>query len=180
MIRCTICKLETQRREAIDVALQGGVSLIEIATSSGLSKSSLQRHSKHMTTLQKLETPTLSPVVEDPILEPLALAALTKESLLSRIEYLWQESLDGLAVSKRPIMMTRSNGSTVEVPGDLRARVGFIREAKSILELRGAATGELVKSPPNQVGQVLIVCPAMPAGVEPVDCRVIDILPGRR
>jgi hypothetical protein len=32
----------------------------------------------------------------------------------------------------------------MELPGDLRCRAGFIREARGILELQGQATGELL------------------------------------
>lgn len=83
----------------------------------------------------------------------------TKANLLERIEYLWNESLDGLEVSKEPIRITKPDGSTVELRASC-ARVGFIREARSVLELQGAATGELVKGQSNQIGQVVIVIPA--------------------
>jgi hypothetical protein len=61
---------------------------------------------------------------------------------------LWTESLDGLEASKEPVTIKKPDGSEVEIPaGNLRARAGFLREARQVLELQGAATGDLVKSP---------------------------------
>jgi hypothetical protein len=86
----------------------------------------------------------------------------TKARLLARIESLWGECTDGLRAAKEPVVLTKADGSTVEVPGgDLRARAGFIREARNVLELQGAATGDLVKGDPAIVGPVMIVVPAI-------------------
>jgi hypothetical protein len=178
-MRCSICKLPERKRAAVDAALAAGdVSLVAVSVSTGLSKSALQRHSKHRA--EPNDHPAVSPlpfVTEKPTSE---IAVPTKESLLERIEFLWAESIDGLELSKEPITVRKPDGSSVDLPGDLRARVGFIREARSVLELQGAATGELVKGQSNQIGQVVIVVPERQPGVEPVDYRVIDILPSRR
>ena len=178
-MRCSICKLPERKRAAVDAALAAGdVSLVAVSISSGLSKSALQRHSKHRA--EPNNRPAVSPppfVIEKPTSE---VAVPTKESLLERIEFLWAESLDGLELSKEPITLTKADGSTTELPGDLRARASFIREARSVLELQGAATGELIKGQPNQIGQVLIVVPARPPGGKAEEYQVIDISPGRR
>lgn len=178
-MRCSICKLPERKRAAVDAALAAGdVSLVAVSVSSGLSKSALQRHSKH---LQAVEKPEADAVSFAHIREPLTPQPVpTKETLLERIEYLWNESLDGLELSKEPITLAKPDGSTIEMPGDLRARAGFIREARSILELQGAASGELIKGQPNQIGQVIIVVPARPPGGEAEEYPIIDIAPGRR
>lgn len=179
-LRCSICRLPEQKRAAVDAALAAGdVSLIEVSASSGLSKSSLQRHSKHLTGVQKPETPDPLPaVIQDLVSEA---PAPTKESLLERIELLWNESLDGLAVSKEPVTITKPDGTTLELPGDLRARAGFIREARSVLELQGAASGELIKGQPNLIGGVWVVYPSpSPSAVATAAYQVIDIAVPKR
>jgi hypothetical protein len=178
-VRCSICKLPERKRAAVDAALAAGdVSLVAVSVSSGLSKSALQRHSKHLSEPNNRWAECPPPfVIEKPTSE---VAVPTKESLLERIEFLWAESLDGLMVSKEAVTMTKPDGSTIELPGDLRARAGFIREARSVLELQGAATGDLIRGQANQIGQVLIVCPAMPAGAQATEFQVIDISPAKR
>lgn len=173
-MRCSICKLPRAKRTAVDAALMAGdVSLAEVSVSSGISKSALQRHSKHLQAVEKQNAETLLPAIMG---EPLKHPPLpTKETLLERIEYLWTESLDGLELSKVPITLTKADGTITELPGDLRARAGFIREARSVLELQGAATGELVRGQPNQVGQVVIVVPATSTGAQAAEFQVIDI-----
>jgi hypothetical protein len=84
---------------------------------------------------------------------------LSKAQLLERIELLWTESLEGLEASKEPITITRPNGSSLELPGDLRARAGFVREARSVLELQGEATGHLVKGQTGPTFAIQIVMP---------------------
>ncbi len=164
-VRCSICKLPEGKRAAVDAALAAGdVSLAEVSVSSGLSKSALQRHSKHLQAFEQPKVGPLSPAVRREPLKPQSVP--TKETLLERIEYLWAESLDGLELSKEPITLRKSDGSTVELPGVLRAPAGFIREARSILELQGAASGELVRGQSNQIGQVVIVVPVRSPGGE--------------
>jgi hypothetical protein len=178
-MRCSICKLPERKRAAVDAALAAGdVSLVAVSVSSGLSKSALQRHSKHLA--EPNNRPAVSPlpfVIEKPTSE---VAVPTKESLLERIEFLWAESIDGLELSKEPITLRKPDGSSIELPGDLRARVGFLREARSVLELQGAATGDLVRGQSNQIGQVVIVVPARPPSGEPIEFPIVDIAPGRR
>ena len=144
----------------------------------GISKSALQRHSKHLAIANKPNAEALPFALMREPLKPQPVPA--KEALLERIEYLWKESLDGLEASKKPITMTKPDGSSIELPADLRSRVGFIREARSVLELQGAATGDLIKGQSNQIGQVVIVVPAKPPGGEPIEFPIIDISPGRR
>ena len=48
-IRCSICRLEPQKRAAIDAALsRGDISFQEVAERVGIHKSSIQRHAKHI------------------------------------------------------------------------------------------------------------------------------------
>jgi hypothetical protein len=104
----------------------------------------------------------------------------TKANLLDRIEFLWTESLDGLEVSKEPITLIKPDGSTLELPGDLRSRVGFLREARSVLELQGAATGELIKGQPTNPVGITIVMPAGPAYGQRFEAEAIEIAMPKR
>jgi hypothetical protein len=83
----------------------------------------------------------------------------TREQLIERIEYLWSESIDGIEASKESLTIHKPDGTCVEVPPDLRARAGFIREARSVLELQGEASGHLIRGQPVS-SQVIIVVPA--------------------
>jgi hypothetical protein len=168
-LRCSICTLPPEKRDAIDEALSSGtITLIEVAASSGISKSALQRHSKHLdpsapeepkAIKQKELAPILAPAQVTPAPQPDT--AGTKVRLLERIEFLWNESLDGLALSKEPITVKKPDGTSLELPGDLRARAGFIREARSVLELQGEVTGDFIKGQPFAGNiQVQIVMPA--------------------
>ena len=47
-IRCSICQLEPEEQQAIATALQESVPLQVISGRTGLSKSSIWRHSKHL------------------------------------------------------------------------------------------------------------------------------------
>lgn len=195
-IRCTVCRLGAGKRQAIDAALcSGHVSLAELETSSRISKSALQRHSKHINapiveaqTVQDAAIAQAALPIAPQVLQSAPIAQLapfaaresaetTKGRLLERIELLWNESIEGLEASKEPLVITKPNGSTIEVPGDLRARAGFVREARKVLELQGEATGDLVSGQPNQIGNVIIVLPAPRPGSTPADYeeQVVDI-----
>ena len=102
----------------------------------------------------------------------------TKAELLGRLEYLWHESLDGLDATKEAIRIEKANGSVIELPGDLRARAGFIREGRQVLELVAAANGDL--SAGHAEARILIVLPVMTVrGDKNSDDCVVDIEPGR-
>jgi transposase-like protein len=192
MIRCTICKLEAEKRSAIDAALQGGLSLEEISRGCGISKSSLHRHSHHLkpasavvpTTGEPPATPLAPTASPGTVTEPSSPAAQapTRNQFLERIEFLWGESIEGLNDSKEPIVLHKADGSSIEIKGgDLKARPGFIREARQVLELQGEATGELVRGQPaNQFAQIVIVCPVSQQLAPGDDGTVtIDIAPQR-
>jgi hypothetical protein len=165
MTKCHVCSLPADRRAAVEEAIRASVPLARIAETSGISKSGLSRHGKH------LAGHTSHPPTARPTPQPTALiarpadssAALgpSKDELLRRIEFLWVESLGGLEASKEPLQIQRRDGSTLTVPGDLRSRVGFLREARGVVELAGTATGHITK---GDVGgaqvAIQIVCPA--------------------
>ena len=184
MTRCSICKLPHDRLAAIDGALRhGGVSLHEIANRSGLSKSSLHRHVKHVNGVPRgAAEPTLAEtraVVPAPVpeLPAKALPPASKAQLLQRVEFLWTETLEGLAAAKAPIHVNKPDGSIVELPGDLGVRRAFISEARAVLELQGAANGTLVRGegPTLQV-QLVIGAPGQaPATADDFGGATIDI-----
>jgi hypothetical protein len=110
-------------------------------------------------------------------------AELSKAQLLERIELLWTESLEGLEVSKERIRINKPDGSSVEIPGDLRARAGFVLEARSVLELQGEATGHLVKGQTGPTFAIQIVVPAVvvdAAGNPTYNAQPIEIVMPRR
>lgn len=204
MIRCKVCQLGSGRREVIDLALRSGqASLLEISASTGCSKSSLHRHRQHLvgpppggvvrtvhnvpdgiTTVVTEPREALPAIVAEDL--PVAPACenvasprpTTKAELLNRLEFLWRESLDGLEASKQPIRISKPDGSTIEVSGDLRSRPAFIRESRHILELQAAANGDLAAGP---TAPILIVMPSASATPSSDPSLVINLpLPRRR
>jgi hypothetical protein len=104
----------------------------------------------------------------------------TREQLIERIEMLWGEGLDGLESSKEPIHITRPDGSTLELQGDLRARKGFIGELREILRLQGEATGDLVRGQSVEASfSVQIVVPNVQVQREQDDYAFEIALPRR-
>jgi hypothetical protein len=179
MTRCTVCQLPPERLAAIDEGLRAQIPLAQLAASCGLSKSTLSRHSQHLdgrTTdptdtnpdaaaqvIAPQITPTRSVATQQSasVAPPQASVGPSKEVLLSRIELLWSESLDGLEAAKEPVRVKRPDGAELEIPGDLRARAGFIREGRQIVELAGAVTGNLVRGDTGGAHVAIqIVCPA--------------------
>ncbi len=175
-IRCGVCKLPLEKREAVEAALGGDIALAEIAATSGISASSLSRHAtRHMKNqaqprvtkpaVTKLPARPLVPVTQAEVpAEPLAvtdsLPAPTKDCLMNRLELLWNESLAGLEAAKESVVLTKSDGSRLEVPGDLRSRAAFIREGRSVLEILGLASGELgaaTAAPPPAVVRIIAI-----------------------
>jgi hypothetical protein len=124
------------------------------------------------------DSPTL-PQPADCEINPTAAAG--REQLLRRIELLWNESLDGLGASKEPIRVLKPDGSTLELPGDLRTRSGFIREARQVLEFQATVNGNLAVGP---TAQIMIVIPqggaSAPFSPELGEVDYIDISPPRR
>jgi hypothetical protein len=199
MIRCHVCLLDSEKLAAINDGLRAQLPLAQLSEISGVSKSSLSRHTKHLD--ERLPTRSPAPaIVRTPPAAPApppapaapsavaaphtpACAIPSKETLLQRIEQLWAESIDGLEASKETIKVLKPNGESLEVPGDLRSRVGFIREGRGVLELAGLATGHFQRGGEPSGAQVAIqiVCPA---GSEPRISTedggvVLDITPRR-
>jgi hypothetical protein len=56
---------------------------------------------------------------------------------------LWSETKECMAAAKEPITVRRPDGSTYELPCDVRARASVIREGRGVLDLLGQVTGEL-------------------------------------
>jgi len=149
IIRCSVCRLDPERRRAVEAALTAAVPLGEISRSCGLSKSALSRHSRHSGRPESVasnKTPaaivvrTAAPV---PASEPAA-PAPTKTELLRRVEILWSEALDGLEASKEPIVLSKPDGSKLEISGgDLRARAAFVRAGRDVVQLSAELSGEL-------------------------------------
>lgn len=178
MTRCSVCRLEDSKRTAVDAALRGNIPLKEISMGCGISASALCRHGKHLTAPQAAaatNAAVLPPVRNTaPLVPSEPSIPASKNQLLERIEMLWNESVDGLRVAKENITIKRPNGDSMEVPGDLGARVGFIREGRQILELQGMATGDLVKGEVSRLN-VVIVLPAAPGPAQPADWDGVTI-----
>ena len=180
------------------------MSLQEISSTSGLSRSSLHRHRQHLDRVPSDASNISPPVptdvsvrqeISDAVLVPQSTAPAvavaghgvetepsyqteTKAELLRRLEYLWQESLDGLQATKEPVRISKPDGSSLEIPGDLRARAAFIREGRQVLELVAAANGDL--SAGHAEARILIVLPVMAVqGDKNSDDCVVDIEPRR-
>ena len=191
MSRCTVCRLEADRLNAIDAALRGGqMSLGEISSKTGITRSSLHRHRAHLPVapdLVAIHQDRLTPIFSPPVIaEPSAAQptgkfethpqTATKAELLDRLEYLWQESLAGLEASKEPIRVLKPTGEVVEIRGDLRSRAGFIREGRSVLEMQGTVNGNLTVGSAGSA--ILIVLPV--TSETSLSAPVIDIgLPAR-
>lgn len=188
---CKVCILDRKHREVIDEALRNAVPLDEIARGCGIGRSSLHRHfHRHMSPDRSAAHPSdVAPVratermpaavaASEPPVAETRKARPTKQQLINRIEMLWGEGLDGLAVSKQPISVIRADGSQFQIPGDLKARKGFLGELRELVRLQGEATGELVRGSVEANFAIQIVMPTMtsvPSESGPHDPPIIDI-----
>jgi hypothetical protein len=125
---CKVCRLDPEHRTAIDEALRNSVPLDQISLGCGIGRSSLHRHRRRHLSGDRTQ-PTLNNSNAVSIPEPQQLSPSssrnprelpnvepqaerpTKQQLLERIETLWSEGLEGLAVSKEKIDLTRADGS---------------------------------------------------------------------
>jgi hypothetical protein len=169
----------------VEAALEGGTPLGQIATATGLSKSSLSRHGRHSAKraadiAAAKESISSQPPAKEATgiagrpqvippassFDPQALAARrtdvspSRAQLLERVEMLWDESLDGLEAAKQPITVQRPDGASMELPGDLRARAGFIRTARDVLHMSAELSGELAQ-PATINGNIFLVCDSL-------------------
>lgn len=188
---CKVCILDRKHREVIDEALRNAVPLDEIARGCGIGRSSLHRHfHRHMSPDRSAAHPSdVAPVratermpaavaASEPPVAETRKARPTKQQLINRIEMLWGEGLDGLAVSKQPISVIRADGSQFQIPRDLKARKGFLGELRELVRLQGEATGELVRGSVEANFAIQIVMPTMtsvPSESGPHDPAIIDI-----
>jgi hypothetical protein len=172
--RCSICRLDPRKLEAINAALRSGASLEQISERCGLSKSSLHRHSKHIPDSGRPEPP------KNGILAPPKAAerrpAVTREEtrpLLERVEQLWNEIEECMALAKEPITLRRPDGSTIELPCDVRARASVIREGRGVLDLLGHVTGEFRPgAEPQNVTLIKVI--ALPKADDPPRSPVVE------
>lgn len=74
---------------------------------------------------------------------------------LDRAELLFREALAGLEDTKRPITLTKPEGSEIELPGDLRSRAGFIRAARDVLDQLARLRGLFEPDPASRFGEVV-------------------------
>ena len=195
---CTVCRLPLDQQRVVDAALKSEASLEQISDATGISRSTLHRHRHHSahanlggTTFgedgsycndRSLAAPSYS---VPKALEQTEVAGLsiqspiaTREQLLEKIEHLFHEAIEGLEATKQPIRLKKPDGSVIELPGDLRVRPGFIREARECLSMLGAATGTLVAGPAS--GSVIIVMPEGQPSKDSYLKDVIDIAMPRR
>jgi hypothetical protein len=181
-VRCGVCKLDPQRRSAVDSALRGQVPLDQLSHLSGISKSSLHRHAQHLERSEALPATELTGQIEAADKQAVAVpqAAVpadppSKSELRERVSLLWTEAMEGLSASKEPVRVMRPDGSTMEIPGDLRSRVGFLRVATSVAELGGQATGELTREAGTITNNTYVLVNHVPQ-VAPRP-KVVDVKP---
>jgi len=167
--KCSVCALPEQTREAIAGFLGNGVSLGEIAVRCGVTKSSLWRHSRHLTQgagaepAPKAETPVsssskparptktvVSRSQETALAVPAPKTAAPEQPLdqeasrkhaLDRAEQLWSELEECLRLAKEPTLIPRPDSTTLEVPVDLRTRSSVIRAGKDVIDLDARLNG---------------------------------------
>jgi hypothetical protein len=195
-IRCTICRLEPEKQQAISTALQESVPLQVISNRTGLSKSSIWRHSKHMAkvggqekapkAMPKVQTPVPAPqepplpapAPKTPAPEPLD-PELKRQRAEGRLERLYNEAIEGLEASKEPVVLTKADGSVIEVR-DLRARAAFIRAGQGIVDSQAKLHGLYDQPAGPLFGDVVfhsvIMMPKL-TDLEPREPKVVDALP---
>lgn len=146
-VRCSICRLEASKLAAINALLRSGAPLQAIADLTAFSKSALHRHNAHSRDSLALLDPLAA--------ENGALAALREgqsgknsvgrdfRSYPEDLQAIWEECWEGLADAKSEIVLRKPDGSELTLPGDLRARQGFIREAHRVREALALTLGEV-------------------------------------
>jgi AcrR family transcriptional regulator len=166
-IQCTACKLSKSRREALESLLASGMSIHEISRRSGLSKSALSNHFRHSVEREQMREAAAKEQAAKEAAMALgnkpAGSSPSRDRILERVERLWGESIAGLEDSKAPVTINRPDGSSMKVPGDLRARAGFIRSAKDVLQLSAQLSGELS---PTINADVVFVCSSIEVNTE--------------
>jgi hypothetical protein len=172
-IRCPICRLDPRKLEAINAALRSGASLEQISERSGLSKSSLHRHSKHIPDSGTPEPPKNEILAPPKAAERWPAATRETRPLLDRVEQLWNEIEECMALAKEPITLRRPDGSTIELPCDVRARASVIREGRGVLDLLGQVTGEFRQgTEPQNVTLIKVI--SLPKADDPPRSPVLE------
>ena len=195
MTKCTICGLPTEKLVVIDRALREQVPLQAIADQIGISKSSLWRHGQHIERpaapqAAKPAAEAVPPVKSqvqmtrkqrEGVTVPDADTELERQRALERSDFLWREFKEGLAVAKERVVLTKPDGSKIEVPGDLRARAAFLRVGRDTLHLDSELKGLLDQQARSVTVNVLHVimspkCPGVYSPEAPGE-PVIDLQP---
>jgi hypothetical protein len=211
MIRCSICRLSDEKRSAINASLQAGVSLDELAAQTGIHRSSLGRHGRNclrspvpVEQSTPISTPpkaavevrlpkTVASMPPKPVAPahavqtpdpaaPLDMEARRRQAL-ERAEQLWSELEECLRLAREPVVIVKPDGSTLEVPVDLRTRSSVIRAGKDVIDLDARLNG-LYDNPAaapfgSVVFQSVIMMPKI-TDLEPPqrpDPKVVDALP---
>lgn len=202
--KCSICTLPSEKLAAVDQSLRDGAPLQAISDRTGVSKSSLWRHSRHIapaagsdpppTTAAVVRkekrrpqaTPEPTAVVPSARVQP-APALVDRETALAealdRAELLFREALAGLEDTKRPIALTKPDGSEIELPGDLRSRAGFIRAARDVLDQLARLRGLFEPDPAPRFGEVVfqnvILMPKIPSLEPPEPTTAGQVIEGQ-
>lgn len=171
MIRCSICALSAEQHEALAEALRAGVSLQAISDKTNLTKSSSWRHSRRLDRADgqakqnamapnpstvpaaapatmpapkeqpTAVVPTTTKELDQPVSNIVPAKPRSREDTLAKLDYLWGDALDGLEASKKPLIVTKADGTEIEVPGDLRCRAAFLNVATKIVQTGGRIHG---------------------------------------
>jgi hypothetical protein len=157
-MRCSVCELEPARLTAINETLRDpAVSLSELACTSGIARSTLARHARHL-------TQNADPIVPHKLAE--AETVLTKSEVLRRAEFLWGQAVKGLEASQVPITFTKGDGSKIDIQaGDLKAQAAMLRESRHLLEAAADWSGHPRRIVGNEPGcLVQLIVPASVRG----------------
>jgi hypothetical protein len=167
--KCSVCQLEPAKQEAVAAALRENVPLRVISAQTGLSRSALSRHSKHMARPAAAETqpkaalpvkiavpaPVESvepaPVVKAP--EPDDQEA--RKRALDRAERLWSEIAECLQLAREPAVIARPDGSTLEIPVDLKTRSAVVRAGRDVIDLDARLNGLYDPQAGPRLGEVV-------------------------
>jgi hypothetical protein len=202
-IRCRICQLEPEKQAAIAEALRESVPLQVISDRTGLSKSSIWRHSKHLAKAagqEKAPKAVVTPRAKTPVPAPPRPTALAhtvqtpdpaapleveakRRQGLDRTEQLWGEVSECLQAAKEPVVVVKPDGSTLEVPVDLRTRSSVIRAGKDVIDLDARLNGLYDNPAAAPLGSVVfenvILMPKIPE-LEPPENPEPKVIDARR
>jgi hypothetical protein len=101
---------------------------------------------------------------------------------LERAEQLWDELSECLRLAREPVVIVKPDGSTLEVPVDLRTRSSVIRAGKDVIDLDARLNGLYDPQAGPRLGDVIyqnvIMMPkALDPGEPRPGGRVINVQP---